>query len=76
MFLVGQAFEQVTGCAREGFTDAAFVQNNPTWSPDGKTTVFARSATYDLKHTSGQALIAKIKKQVDRFRRLAEIQKD
>jgi len=32
-----------------GADDPQFVQTNPTWSPDGKTIVFARSKAYELK---------------------------
>ncbi len=40
--------------ALPGADDPAFVQSNPTWSPDGQHIVFARSRAYDLKHTKGQ----------------------
>jgi Flp pilus assembly protein TadD len=33
-----------------GADDAAYVQSNPVWSPDGQTIVFARSAAYQLKN--------------------------
>ncbi len=36
-----------------GADDPKYVQSNPTWSPDGKTILFARTETYDLKHTQG-----------------------
>ena len=32
-----------------GADDTAFVQSNPTWSPDGKYLLFARSRVYHLK---------------------------
>ncbi len=35
--------------ALPGADDKRFVQSNPTWSPDGKHVVFARSKAYDLK---------------------------
>jgi tetratricopeptide (TPR) repeat protein len=34
--------------ALPGADDAAFVQSNPTWSPDGKSLVFARSRAHQL----------------------------
>ena len=33
-----------------GADDPQFVQSNPTWSPDGKHIVFARSQAYELKN--------------------------
>ena len=39
--------------ALPGADDPNLVQSNPTWSPDGKYIVFARTAAYDLKHTKG-----------------------
>ena len=36
-----------------GADDPKYVQSNPTWSPDGKTVLFARTETYDLKNTQG-----------------------
>lgn len=33
-----------------GADDPAFVQSNPSWSPDGQTVVFARSAAYRLRN--------------------------
>jgi tetratricopeptide (TPR) repeat protein len=40
--------------ALPGADDPVYVQSNPSWSPDGKDIVFARSKAYDLKNTSGQ----------------------
>jgi len=37
-----------------GADDPNYVQSNPTWSPDGKHIVFARTIAYDLKHTKGR----------------------
>jgi tetratricopeptide (TPR) repeat protein len=36
--------------ALPGADDPAYVQSNPTWSPDGKCIVFARTRMYELKH--------------------------
>ena len=35
--------------ALPGADDPAYVQSNPSWSPDGKYVVFARSEQYDLR---------------------------
>jgi len=39
--------------ALPGADQPEFVQSNPTWSPDGKHIVFARSKAYDLKGLTG-----------------------
>jgi len=36
-----------------GADDPAYVQSNPTWSPDGRTLVFARAPAYRLRHAPG-----------------------
>ncbi len=36
--------------ALPGADDPAYVHSNPTWSPDGKSIVFARAKAYDLKY--------------------------
>ena len=36
--------------ALPGADDKRYVQSNPSWSPDGKTIVFARSEAYELQH--------------------------
>ena len=45
-------FDRETGTfnALPGADDEQFVQSNPTWSPDGKYIVFARSEVYRLKN--------------------------
>ena len=43
-----------TYAALQGACDPKYVQSNPTWSPDGKTILFARAETYDLRHTQGE----------------------
>jgi len=40
-----------------GADDPEFVQSNPTWSPDGKYIVFARSKAYKLKNIRGHRKI-------------------
>ncbi len=40
-----------------GADDPNFVQSNPSWSPDGKMVLFARSRAYDLKDTRGQGKV-------------------
>lgn len=41
-----------------GADDPAYVQSNPTWSPDGKTIVFARAEAYrDPKISNSQAIL-------------------
>jgi tetratricopeptide (TPR) repeat protein len=39
--------------ALPGADDRRFVQSNPSWSPDGKSIVFARAEAYSLKYTQG-----------------------
>jgi tetratricopeptide (TPR) repeat protein len=45
-------YSRETGTFRAlpGADDPEYVQSNPSWSPDGKTIVFARSKRYRLKH--------------------------
>jgi len=44
-------YDRQTGqfSALPGADDAGYVQSNPTWSPDGKYIVFARSEAYNLR---------------------------
>jgi hypothetical protein len=49
-----QAFRPLPGA-----DDPQYVQSNPTWSPDGQTIVFARSAVHRLEHDTGYALLTK-----------------
>jgi tetratricopeptide (TPR) repeat protein/roadblock/LC7 domain-containing protein len=46
--------------ALPGANDPAYVQSNPTWSPDGQYIVFARSEVYELEYLkdSHQALLS------------------
>jgi tetratricopeptide (TPR) repeat protein len=39
--------------ALPGADDPEFVQSNPSWSPDGKHIVFAKTKAYELKHSRG-----------------------
>lgn len=45
--------------ALPGADDPAFVQSNPSWSPDGKYVVFARSKAYHLRNDSANVLLTK-----------------
>jgi tetratricopeptide (TPR) repeat protein len=53
-------YDRQTGAVRSlpGADDPAFVQSNPTWSPDGKHIVFARAAAYRLKTDKGNVLLS------------------
>ncbi len=46
-----------TFAALPGADDPAFVQSNPTWSPDGKWVVFARSGVHRLAIEKGEVLL-------------------
>jgi len=50
-----------------GADDQQYVQSNPSWSPDGKYIVFARSKTYDLKHTRGQGRVLLTREECKEF---------
>jgi len=43
--------------ALRGADDERFVQSNPTWSPDGKHIVFARSEAYRLEHLESETRV-------------------
>jgi len=45
--------------ALPGADDPNYVQSNPTWSPDGKYIVFARSKAYQLRKDEGRVLLTK-----------------
>jgi tetratricopeptide (TPR) repeat protein len=53
--------------ALPGADDPACVQSNPSWSPDGKTIVFARARAYDLKNTKGQGKILLTREECKEF---------
>ncbi len=53
--------------ALPGADDPAYVQSNPTWSPDGKFIVFARARAYDLRNTKGQGKILLTREECKEF---------
>ncbi len=50
-----------------GADDPNYVQSNPSWSPDGKYIVFARSKAYDLKHTKGKGKLLLTREECKEF---------
>jgi len=56
-----------TFTALPGADDPKFVQSNPTWSPDGKYIVFARTEAYKLKNISGQRTVLLSPQQCKEF---------
>jgi len=50
-----------------GADDPRFVQSNPTWSPDGRSIIFARTEAYDLKHTSGKGKVLLTREECKEF---------
>jgi tetratricopeptide (TPR) repeat protein len=56
-------YDRQTGTfqALPGADDPEFVQSNPTWSPDGRTVVFARTRAHDLEnlHNQGHILLSR-----------------
>jgi tetratricopeptide (TPR) repeat protein len=53
--------------ALAGADDPAYVQSNPSWSPDGKTIVFSRSPAYDLRNTKGQGKVLLTREECKEF---------
>ena len=53
--------------ALPGADDPAYVQSNPSWSPDGKSILFARAKAYDLKNTKGQGKILLTREECKEF---------
>lgn len=49
--------ETRTFSALPGADDPAYVQSNPTWSPDGRFLVFARAPAYNLSNTVGRGKV-------------------
>jgi tetratricopeptide (TPR) repeat protein len=45
--------------ALPGADDPEYVQSNPSWSPDGKQIVFARSTAYRLRRDEGKVLLTR-----------------
>lgn len=56
-----------TFSALPGADDPAYVQSNPSWSPDGKSILFARAKAYDLKNTKGQGKILLTREECKEF---------
>jgi len=56
-----------TFSALPGADDPALVQSNPTWSPDGKTIVFAQATAYDLKNTLGRGKVLLTREECKEF---------
>ncbi|MBM4027741.1 MAG: tetratricopeptide repeat protein, partial [Planctomycetes bacterium] len=56
-----------TFSALPGADDPAYVQSNPSWSPDGKYIVFARAWAYDLQNTKGQGKILLTREECKEF---------
>jgi tetratricopeptide (TPR) repeat protein len=50
-----------------GADDPAFVQSNPTWSPDGKSVVFARTRAVHLKKSRDTASILLTSEEIEDF---------
>jgi tetratricopeptide (TPR) repeat protein len=50
-----------------GADDPQYVQSNPSWSPDGKDIVFARTKAYDLKDTEGQGKVLLTREECREF---------
>ncbi|NQT87970.1 PD40 domain-containing protein, partial [bacterium] len=59
--------EAKTFAALRGADDASYVQSNPSWSPDGKTVVFARGGAYQLKHLKDPNAILISREEVTEF---------
>jgi tetratricopeptide (TPR) repeat protein len=53
--------------ALPGADDPAYVQSNPSWSPDGKFIIFARARAYDLKNTKGQGKVLLTREECKEF---------
>jgi len=50
-----------------GADDPAFVQSNPSWSPDGRYIVFARAKAYRLRHTSERGKVLLTREECEEF---------
>jgi len=57
-----RTFQSLTGA-----DDPQYVQSNPTWSPDGKYIVFARTKAYKLKNVSGPRTVLLSPEQCKEF---------
>ena len=56
-----------TFTALPGADDPQYVQSNPTWSPDGKYIVFARTEAYKLKNVTGPRKVLLNPEQCEEF---------
>ena len=56
-----------TFTALPGADDPQFVQSNPSWSPDGKYIVFARSRAYKLRNVSGPRKVLLTPEECEEF---------
>ena len=54
-------------CALPGADDPDFVQSNPTWSPDGKTIIFARSKVHHLEGIGSKSKVLLSKEECREF---------
>jgi tetratricopeptide (TPR) repeat protein len=50
-----------------GADDPQYVQSNPSWSPDGRYIVFARTKAYDLKDTEGKGKVLLTREECREF---------
>ena len=50
-----------------GADDPRYVQSNPTWSPDGRYIVFARSKAYYLRNPSGRGTVLLSREECEEF---------
>jgi tetratricopeptide (TPR) repeat protein len=64
--------ETKTFSSLPGADDPAFVQSNPTWSPDGKTVVFARTGAIHLKKSKDTASVMLTGEELEEFLKLKE----
>jgi tetratricopeptide (TPR) repeat protein len=53
--------------ALPGADDPAFVQSNPTWSPDGKVVVFARNRAAELEHATDTGRVLLTPEECEEF---------
>ena len=63
------SYDRQTGTFQSlpGADDPQYVQSNPTWSPDGKYIVFARTKAYDLKNTEGKGKVLLTREECREF---------
>jgi len=63
------SYDRQTGTFQSlpGADDPQYVQSNPTWSPDGKYIVFAKTKAYDLKKTEGKGKVLLTREECREF---------